>query len=253
MIEEQLKPYICPRFLSDEHYRQGHVHILAPKPGTVVLGLHTPEMKMLAKQFVESGEWENLADLFAAQVPIKAGVPQPLCHEERMIWGLMIDYAKVDLSRRCALIEQFLPAIDNWAICDTFCCNSKWAKKADKESLWRYLEKLYAVSPKSKDYEFTLRTALILSMCHFIDEESLDRTFSKLAGLRLPEDSPYYIRMGMAWLLATALAKHEERTRAFVGQAERDQTIPHDIVKLYVRKARESRFTRNVCALPNTH
>jgi hypothetical protein len=51
--------------------------------------------------------------------------------------------------------------------------------------------------------------------------------------------------MGVAWLLATALAKFPEQTRDFVNSS----SLPADVVKLYVRKARESLLTRNVEAL----
>jgi hypothetical protein len=49
-------------------------------------------------------------------------------------------------------------------------------------------------------------------------------------------------QMGIAWLLATALAKFPDQTRAFV----RSSNLPEDVVKLYIRKARESFCTRTV-------
>ena len=54
--------------------------------------------------------------------------------------------------------------------------------------------------------------------------------------------SPYYVRMGMAWLLATALAKFPDETRNFVNAS----SLTEDVKRLYVRKARESFRTRNV-------
>ena len=56
---------------------------------------------------------------------------------------------------------------------------------------------------------------------------------------------PYYVRMGVAWLLATALAKFPDQTRAFV----RSSNLPADVIKLYIRKARESFRTRTIAAL----
>ena len=56
---------------------------------------------------------------------------------------------------------------------------------------------------------------------------------------------PYYVKMGVAWLLATALAKFPDQTRAFV----RSSGLPADVIKLYIRKARESFRTRTVEAL----
>ena len=46
-------------------------------------------------------------------------------------------------------------------------------------------------------------------------------------------------------LLATALAKFPEQTRAFV----RSSNLPADVIKLYIRKARDSFRTRTVEAL----
>jgi hypothetical protein len=51
--------------------------------------------------------------------------------------------------------------------------------------------------------------------------------------------------MGVAWLLATALAKFPDQTRAFV----RSLNLPTDVVKLYIRKVRESFRTRTVEAV----
>jgi hypothetical protein len=51
--------------------------------------------------------------------------------------------------------------------------------------------------------------------------------------------------MGIAWLLATALAKLPDATRAFVCSSK----LPADVIKLYIRKARESFRTRTVEAV----
>ena len=69
-----------------------------------------------------------------------------------------------------------------------------------------------------------------------------------LSGFRtgtVPGQSPYYVRMGVAWLLATALAKFPEQTREYV----RSCNLPDDVIKLYVRKAKESFRTRDTAPL----
>ena len=104
-------------------------------------------------------------------------------------------------------------------------------------------------------------------MCYFLNEEWLDKVFecinsldfarikSKYKSVKdMPKVAqqgtvqgaePYYARMGVAWLLATALAKFPDQTRAFV----RSSNLPEDVVKLYIRKARESFRTRTVEAI----
>lgn len=228
-----LRTLVCERYLNDPRYRQGHISIIAAAPGTEILGMHTPEMKAVARRLVCRDTWRDTLAGWAGHKPLTG--EGGLCHEERMIWGLAICYAKAPLGERLALLDSFLPAIDNWAICDNLCCNSKWMAKADKNIVKPYLESLFRSGE-----EWRVRVAVILSMCHFLSGEDLDWTFSQLDALALPEGQPYYIRMGIAWLLATALAKAPDRTRGYL----RTTTLPSDILRLYKRKARESRRTR---------
>ena len=88
-----------------------------------------------------------------------------------------------------------------------------------------------------------------------IDEIDFDKIKSEYRSIKgkpkAPQEGsvqgaePYYVRMAVAWLLATALAKHPALTRGFGAVSHQ----PADVVKLYVRKARESFRTRNVAAL----
>ena len=50
------------------------------------------------------------------------------------------------------------------------------------------------------------------------------------------------VRMAVAWLLATALAKIPDQTREYVNHCR----LPEDVIRLYKRKARESFRTRDV-------
>ena len=52
----------------------------------------------------------------------------------------------------------------------------------------------------------------------------------------------YYVRIAVGWLLATALAKLPDQTRAYVNACN----LPEDVIRLYKRKARESFRTRDV-------
>ena len=112
-----------------------------------------------------------------------------------------------------------------------------------------------------------MRFAVVVVMSYFLSEEWLDKVFGRVNGLDFDRikskyktikgkpkvaqqgtvqgTEPYYVRMGVAWLLATSLAKFPDQTRAFV----RSSNLPEDVVKLYVRKARESFRTRTVEAL----
>ena len=112
-----------------------------------------------------------------------------------------------------------------------------------------------------------MRFAVVVAMCYLLNDEWLDKVFERINRLdfghikskyktvkgkpkvaqqgTVQGAEPYYVRMGVAWLLATALAKSPEQTRAFV----RSSNLPEDVVKLYIRKARESFRTRTVEAV----
>lgn len=273
MIEDILTPYISPRFASEEKYRLGHIRVINPLPGQKVLGLHIPDMKKIASGLAAS---EN-RDRILRSIELAAADGKPLTHEEKTVWGLILDNMKVPLEERLERFGKFVPAIDNWAICDTVCGGAKWAKKrtagksaaiSGKDSsrqdthrnakytdndtrrkIWEWLGKYYR-----SDREFEVRFAIVMSMCHFLEKDWLSHIFNSIEALDFdnirsdyPETavkgaSPYYVRMGAAWLLATALAKYPEETRDFVNRS----TLPENVIRLYKRKARESFRTRNI-------
>ncbi len=194
-----------------------------------------------------------------------------LSYEETVVWGLMINYVKVPLDRRLELVRRYVPYMDNWAVCDLFDSAAKWVKRERKNNsvvLWDLLCGYFA-----SEREFEVRFAVVMAMSYFIDEEWLPeifRQFDRLdfgairsdyissrqaealasKGKELKESAkgvaigepPYYVRMAVAWCLATALAKFPDMTRAYM----KISALPDDVRKLYARKARESFRTRDV-------
>ncbi|MBQ8337327.1 MAG: DNA alkylation repair protein [Bacteroidaceae bacterium] len=270
MITHILHPLVCERFKADERYREGHLRVVNALPGRRVLGLHSPEIKQVAKLLSrEGGEvalpggtlrfCANGADVVSA---FEAVPSEGLCYEETVIWGYLINLEKCSLGERLAMLGRYVPVMDNWAVCDSYCAHAKWMAHADKAALWAFLD-----SWLDSGHEFEVRFAVVAAMCYFLNEEWLDKVFERIDRLdfgsiksayvtvkgkpkvaqqgSVQGAEPYYVRMGVAWLLATALAKFPERTRDFV----RSSHLPADVVRLYVRKARESFRTRTVEAL----
>ena len=270
MIEYLLEPHVCRRFLCDERYREGHLRVVNALPQRRVLGLHTPEMKQLAKNLHRRGCDVSMPDGTLHHCTCGSDVvrcfeqtpPKLLCHEEIMIWGFLINMEKCPFVEKFRMLEHFVPVLDNWAVCDAFCANAKWMARTDKGVLWAFLERWFA-----SEREFEVRFAIVASMCSLLCEGWTERVFARIDRLDfgavkseyrsvkgkpacvqegcVQGAEPYYVRMGAAWLLATALAKFPEQTRAFVNSS----SLPADVVKLYVRKARESFRTRKLDAL----
>ena len=244
MIEERLTPLICQRFLDEEKYRRVHIRIINALPGRRILGLHLPEMKQVAKELAKQADAREVLHGFELEHQANRF---GLTYEETLVWGLAINALKCSWEERLSLLKPYIPVLDNWAVCDSFCCNAKWAQKLPPQTLWEFLLPYYY-----SDKEFEVRFAIVMSMCYLMKEEWLPIVFHQLETLDLSKiqsdytslPSPYYVRMGMAWLLATALAKFPDETRTFVNQS----SLTEDGKRLYARKARESFRTRDVSA-----
>ena len=256
MIEDLLKPLVSEKFLNDPHYGEGHLRIINALPSRRVLGVHIPDMKKVARELYRQGDSDGIIRQF------EQTSSETLVYEEMLVWGFLINLQKQSLDERLERVARYVPTIDNWAMCDCWCSDAKWMAKADKTVLWEFLTPYF-----NSEREFEVRFAVISAMCYFLNEEWLDKIFEKLNALdfsRIKSEyktvkgkpktvqegsvqgaEPYYVRMGVAWLLATALAKFPDRTRQFANNSQ----LPDDVIKLYVRKARESFRTRTINAL----
>ena len=241
MIEERLIPLICQRFLTEEKYRQEHIRIINALPGRRILGLHLPEMKQVAKALAKQADAWDVLHAFEQEFQKDRFC---LTYEETLVWGLTINALKCTWEERLSLLKPYIPVLDNWAVCDSFCCNAKWVQKLPPQMLWEFLLPYY-----HSDKEFEVRFAIVMSMCYLMTKEWLPIVFHQLEALDLSKiqseytslPSPYYVQMGMAWFLATALAKFPDETRKFVKAS----TLTDDVKRLYVRKARESFRTKD--------
>ena len=270
MIDHLLHPFVCERFLTEARYREEHLRVVNALPERRVVGLHSPEIKQVAKLLSREGGEVVMPDgthQFCANgaevIRAFEAVPSAtLCYEETVIWGYLINLEKCSLDERLAMLGRYVPVLDNWAVCDSYCAHAKWMVRADKAALWAFLERWF-----DSEREFEVRFAVVVAMCYFLGAEWLDMVFERINSLNFGRikskyktakgkpkvaqqgtvqgAEPYYVRMGVAWLLATALAKFPDQTRAFV----RSSNLPQDVVKLYIRKARESIRTRNAVAL----
>ena len=158
--------------------------------------------------------------------------------EEVMIIGMVIDLINVEPVRRLSLVEQFVPLIDNWAVCDVFCGGAKWVgepgrglkscNKVPLEQMWEFLQRYLQSSS-----EFEIRFGVVMLMSYFLTEEYIGKVLFQMEKVRKGD---YYVDMAVAWCLATARAKFDERTQVFV----RNATLTPSVIKKYEQKVRDS-------------
>ncbi|MEG1028372.1 MAG: DNA alkylation repair protein, partial [Oscillospiraceae bacterium] len=123
--------------------------------------------------------------------------------EEIMLKGMIIGELKIPFEQRKQLIKEFLPKINNWSVCDSFCAGLKFVKK-EKQKMWKFINE-YITSDKPFDVRFVVVTMLD----YYIDEEYIDNVLQKLAQIK---HNDYYVKMAMGWALSVCYIKFPQKT-----------------------------------------
>lgn len=182
--------------LQDQKYKEFNVMNTNLKHDSEnVIGVRIPDLREIAKKIAKGNAEEYLENN-----------PKQY-HEEKMLQGFVIGYMKTSLEKRLEYLDNFVPIIDSWDICD--CCVStyKFVTKNQKE-VWKYLKK-YLASKK----EFELRFAVIMLMDYYITEEYIDEILKIYDKIK---SEKYYVKMGVAWALSVCYVKFPEKTMKFL-------------------------------------
>lgn len=130
-----------------------------------------------------------------------------------------------DFEKCIKLLDNFLPFVDNWAVCDTI--SPKIFKKHKKE----LIEKIKEWSQSDKTY--TCRFGVEMLMTHFLDEDFKKEYLEVVANIHSEE---YYVKMVIAWFFATALAKQWDYAVIYLEDNRLDVWVHNKTIQ----KVRES-------------
>ena len=155
-----------------------------------VLGVRLPKLRKYAKTLLKQ-DYESFLDHACNYM------------EEVMLQGMLIGLIKETPENKLKRIEKFVPPIDNWSVCDTFCCGLKFAKN-NQQLVWEFLEQYI-----SSDKEYSVRFALVMMLDYFINDEFIDRVLSAIMTVNRSE---YYVKMAAAWALSICYIKYPTKT-----------------------------------------
>ena len=179
--------------LSDDKFKTFHSR-LCPNTDNII-GVRLPLLRQIAKE-IAKGDWRNFLSNSKEEY-----------YEEILINGLVIAYAKCDVEERLNYIESFVPKIDNWAICDSFCNTLKFVNK-NKEIMWEFIQ------PYLRSYnEFEIRFAVVIILNYYITEDYIDLVLKTLDNIK---HDGYYVKMAVAWAISMCFIKFEEKTMAYL-------------------------------------
>lgn len=178
---------------AEDGYRAFHQKLVPTQKR--ILGVRSPLLKSLAKE-IAKGDWPGFLEL-----------AQDDSYEELLIQGHVIAGAKQDLKETLELIRGFIPKMDNWAVCDSFCAGLKKAGK-NQAVFWDFLQPYLASSG-----EFARRFAIVMLMSYFVDREYLAKV---LESYDKADKEGYYVKMGVAWGISLVFVRFPEEAMAYL-------------------------------------
>ena len=148
-------------------------------------------------------------------------------YEELLIRGVLLSYIK-DYEQFILYLDEFIRAIDNWAICDMALSSykiiiinrNKFIKK-----ITMYLE---------SNEEFIVRVGVVFLLDYYLIDEYIDYVFELINSISY---RAYYVDMAIAWLISVSFVKYREKTIQFLDNNNLDDEIIH----IAIQKIRDSK------------
>lgn len=172
--------------LRDEGYRQFHIRLVPTVDPETVIGVRVPAIRALAKQIAGTPDAEE----FLSELPHRR-------NEENDLHAALLEHIR-DYDTALAEVERFLPFLDNWATCDSFCPKVLLSKKNRARTLPLLRQWL------ASDRVYTARFALVRLM-NWLDNPFFEPGILEDAARVSGDD--YYIRMAQAWFFCEALIR----------------------------------------------
>lgn len=249
-MREEIRERLCE--MSDADYQKFSASLIPASGRGVMLGIRLPILREYARE-LSRGDWR--AEL---------SFGEDIYFEETMLRGMILGYACKEIGELFSYLEDFIPRVQNWSVCDSVCNGLKLLEKYP-EKTWDFLQP-YLYSGE----EFPTRVGLILLLSHFVklgkggkkisrrrtvtmedlrgsEEEGL--YLERILGTLNREFSEgYYAQMAAAWLLAELFVTYPARTfdafsmlrlddftRKKAVQKIRESRIPDGAVKDYLK------------------
>lgn len=187
--------------LSDQKYKEFHSGLC---PGVNnIIGVRVPILRNYAKELLKSYTIGELLKEIDEEY-----------YEEIMLKGMLIGLSSTeDIEVILKYIREFIPKIDNWAICDVFCAGLKITKK-HKDEMWKLIQDYL-----KSDREFEIRFGIVMILDYYIEQEYLQRDFKTFDKI---QSKDYYVQMAIAWAVSICLIKYYDETIRYLKVCKLD-------------------------------
>lgn len=173
---------------------------ISPEAGNVT-GVRVPYLRNLAREIVK-GNVKDFLDNYNIE-----------SHEEFLLKGIVIGYAKITIYEKFSYLEKFIPEIYDWSGCDIVISSFKF-KENELSEVYSFIMQ-YRNSKK----EYETRFMLIMLLSNFIKEDYLDKIKELLETEKFDK---YYAQMAAAWLISVMFVKYRDYTLSYLNNNRLD-------------------------------
>ena len=198
----------------DDAYQVFQSKLIPTVDVSYFIGVRTPALRNLAKEYAQR---EDVGE-FLKELPHKY-------FDENQLHAFILSRFK-DYDSCMEECNKFFPYVYNWATCD------QMSPKVFRKHRQELLEPIGHWI--ASDMTFTVRFAVGMLMEHYLDDD-FDPVFPSMV-VAVTSDE-YYVRMMVAWYIATALAKQWDATIPYLEE-RRLEPWTHNKA---IQKATESR------------
>ena len=250
---EKMRKYL--ESLGEPSYLRFASSLIPELPVERFLGIRLPLLRKIARR-IAADRWEEWLS--------RAGQDS---FEEVMLQGMVIGYGLDDMDRRAGrarrprgqaehgqdehgqeerdqekllgearrLICWFLPRIDNWSVCDSFCSTLKIAGR-HRAQLWPFV-----TGCLRSGEEYTARFGAVMLLDYYVDREYLGEALAELE--QVDQDS-YYVKMAVAWALSMFYLEFPKETEAFLEACRLDDFTYNKTLQKICESRRADRETK---------
>jgi len=200
--------------LQDLKYKDFHSKLIMDSN---LIGIRTPELKRIAS-VIAKGDYEGF---------IKYNTKST--YEEKILYGLVLGYLKVDFNELLELISNFIPFINNWAINDIVCANMKAFKKNQSSGY------LFIKNCLNSDNPWSIRFGLVLLLDFYINDNYIDEILKICNSIK---NDHYYVKMAIAWLISICYIKYKDKTLTFLKNNNLDDWTYNKAIQKIIESTR---------------
>lgn len=188
--------------LQDLQYREFCAKLVPTIDKELIIGVRIPSIRKLANEVAKENPQLYLS------------IIKDQYFEEKMLRGMVIGYTNFEFKDQLSYIKKFIPEIDNWSICDSFCSGLKSTKK-NLEVMWDFIQPFAA-----SDEEYKARFAAVMLLNYFVNENYIHQTISLLDTI---QNGKFYTQMAVAWAISICYIKFPIITEAYLQTSTLDR------------------------------